>query len=65
MAGMVAEDVYELSGVDDPRVAPDGSTVAYVVHGADEKLNDYRSAIWLAPLDGGEEPRQFTSGANQ
>ena len=65
MAGMVPEDVYELGGVGDPRVSPDGSTVAYVVHGVDEKLNDYRGAIWLAALDGAEEPRQFTSGVKQ
>ena len=65
MAGMVPEDVYELGGVGDPRVSPDGSTVAYVVHGVDEKLNDYRGAIWLAALDGTEEPRRFTAGVKQ
>ena len=31
MAGMVPEDVYELTGVADPRLSPDGTTVAYVV----------------------------------
>jgi dipeptidyl aminopeptidase/acylaminoacyl peptidase len=62
---MVPEDVYELSGAGDPRVSPDGSTVAYVVRGVDEKRNDYRGAIWLAPLDGVGEPRQFTSGAKE
>ena len=28
---MVPEDVYELTGVADPRLHPDGSTVAFVV----------------------------------
>jgi dipeptidyl aminopeptidase/acylaminoacyl peptidase len=62
---MVPEDVYELTGVADPRLAPDGATVAYVVTGVDEKLNDYRSAIWLAALDGATQPRRFTAGVKR
>jgi dipeptidyl aminopeptidase/acylaminoacyl peptidase len=65
MAGMVPEDVYELGGVSDPRVSPDGGTVAYVVWGVDEKENAYRGAIWLAALDGAGEPRQFTAGTKR
>ena len=65
MAGMVPEDVFELIGVADPRVSPDGTTVAYVVWGVDEKANDYRGAVWLAALDGSAEPRQFTAGAKR
>ena len=62
MSGMVADDVYELTGVGDPRVSPDGTTVAYVVWSVDRDANDYRSAIWLAAADGSTTPRQFTSG---
>ncbi len=62
MNGMVPEDVFELTGVSDPRLSPDGKTVAYVVGAIDAKANDYRGAIWLAPADGAAEPRQFTSG---
>ena len=62
MSGMVPEDVYELTGVLDPRLSPDGRTVAFVVWGVDRDANDYRSAIWLAPVDGSDPPRQFTSG---
>jgi dipeptidyl aminopeptidase/acylaminoacyl peptidase len=62
MAGMVPEDVYELTGVADPRLSPDGATVAYVVGGVDKEVNDYRSAIWLAAADGSTPPRRFTSG---
>jgi len=65
MAGMVPEDVYELTGVADPRISPDGTTVAYVVTGVDETANAYRGAIWLAALDGSAEPRQFTAGAKR
>jgi dipeptidyl aminopeptidase/acylaminoacyl peptidase len=59
---MKPEDVYALTSVGDPRVSPDGKRVAYVVSRTDEEANAYRTAIWVAPLDGSEEPRQFTSG---
>jgi dipeptidyl aminopeptidase/acylaminoacyl peptidase len=56
------EDVYELSWVSDPRIAPDGRSVAFVVWGVDREANEYRSAIWVAPVDGSSPPRRFTSG---
>ncbi len=59
---MRPEDVYELAGVADARISPDGSRVAYQVWSIDEESNDYRGAIWVAPLDGSGEPRAFTSG---
>jgi dipeptidyl aminopeptidase/acylaminoacyl peptidase len=59
---MKPEDVYALTSVVDPRVSPDGRRVAYVVSRTDEEANTYRTAIWVAALDGSEEPRQFTSG---
>jgi dipeptidyl aminopeptidase/acylaminoacyl peptidase len=55
MTGMVPEDVFELTGVADPRLSPDGETVAYVVAAVDAKANDYRGAIWLAPADGASQ----------
>jgi dipeptidyl aminopeptidase/acylaminoacyl peptidase len=59
---MKPEDVYALTSVVDPRLSPDGRRVAYVVSRTDEEANTYRTAIWVAALDGSEEPRQFTSG---
>jgi dipeptidyl aminopeptidase/acylaminoacyl peptidase len=59
---MKPEDVYALTSVGDPRLSPDGRRVAYVVSRTDEEANTYRTAIWIATLDGSEEPRQFTSG---
>ena len=59
---MKPEDVYELTGVADPRIAPDGSRVAYVVSTIDKESSEYRSAVWVAPLDGPGEPRAFTAG---
>ena len=49
---MVPEDVYELVGVSDPRLSPDGRRVAYVVTTIDREENKYRSAIWVVPIDG-------------
>jgi len=59
---MKPEDVFALTSVGDPRLSPDGRRVAYVVSRTDEEANAYRTAIWLATLDGSEEPRQLTSG---
>jgi dipeptidyl aminopeptidase/acylaminoacyl peptidase len=59
---MTPEDVYELTGVADPRLHPDGTTVAFVVWRIDRDESEYRSAIWLAAADGSTPPRQFTSG---
>jgi dipeptidyl aminopeptidase/acylaminoacyl peptidase len=60
---MQPDDVYALTGVGDPRISPDGRRVAYVVSRVDREANAYRGAIWVAPLDGSEDVRQFTSGA--
>jgi dipeptidyl aminopeptidase/acylaminoacyl peptidase len=65
MAGMVPEDVYELTGVADPRLSPDGRTVAFVVGRIDREANEYRGNIWLAPADGSAPPRQLTFGGRR
>ena len=49
---MLPEDVYELVNAGDPRISPDGKRVAYTVTRLDKELNDYRAAIWVAPVDG-------------
>src|SRR5438128_2361056 len=59
---MVPEDVYELTGVADPRLHPDGKRVAYVHWWIDREAGDYRSAICLAAVDGSEPPRRLTAG---
>jgi dipeptidyl aminopeptidase/acylaminoacyl peptidase len=65
MPGMLPQDVFQLSGVADPRLSPDGTTVAYVVSGLDGETNEYRGAIWLAALDGSSPPRQLTAGTRR
>jgi dipeptidyl aminopeptidase/acylaminoacyl peptidase len=61
---LTLEDFWTLKLVSEAQAAPDGSSVAYVVGTYDEKENTLRSAIWLAPLAGGQA-RQFTSGEAQ
>ena len=59
---MRPEDVYSLTSVGDPRISPDGRNVAFVVNRIDGEANRYCAAIWVAPVDGSEEPRQLTAG---
>jgi dipeptidyl aminopeptidase/acylaminoacyl peptidase len=59
---MKPEDVYQLTGVSDPRLRPGGEEVAYVVWSLDAEANEYRTSIWLAKTDGSEPPRRFTTG---
>jgi dipeptidyl aminopeptidase/acylaminoacyl peptidase len=59
------EDLYDLEWVSDPRISPDVRTVAFVAWRVDREANDYKSAVWLAPVDGSEPPRRFTSGEKQ
>jgi len=62
MAGMVPEDVYELTGAGDPRLSPDGERIAYSVWRIDREENAYRSAVWIARTDATAPPERFTSG---
>ena len=62
---MRPEDLFRLSWVSDPRISPDGRTVAAVVTRMDEEANDYRSSIWVVPVDGSSPPRPFTFGEKQ
>ena len=65
MPGMLPSDILQLTGVGDPRLSPDGTTVAYVVTGLDGESNEYRGAIWLVALDGSAPPRRLTAGTRR
>jgi Tol biopolymer transport system component len=58
---MRPEDLFELTWVADPRISPDGSTVAYVVCSMDREANSYTGQIWTVPTDGSRPPKRFTS----
>jgi dipeptidyl aminopeptidase/acylaminoacyl peptidase len=60
---MKPDDLYRLAWADDPRISPDGSTAAFTAWRIDRDENDYTASIWLVPLDGSGEPRQFTGGS--
>jgi len=60
--GMRPEDVYALAGASDPRIDPTGTWIAYAVWGIDAEANEYRGNVWLAPVDGSQPPRRFTTG---
>ncbi len=60
---LTPEDMYAMRLVEDVRMAPDGSRIAYVVQSMDRESYEYRRSIWLAAVDGGE-PRRLTAGPN-
>lgn len=55
------EDLFEFQLVGDPNVSPDGTRVAVSVTHIDKDANEYRSAIWLFPLNG-DDPIRLTTG---
>jgi dipeptidyl aminopeptidase/acylaminoacyl peptidase len=59
---MEPDDIGRIVLASDPKLSPDGNTVAYVVARVDLEANRYRSAIWLAPTDASAPPYQFSSG---
>src|SRR5689334_12901926 len=60
--GLTAEDYLAIESPGDPQISPDGKTVAYTISSIDGKQNRRHTAIWLVPMDGSHEPRQFTTG---
>jgi dipeptidyl aminopeptidase/acylaminoacyl peptidase len=59
---MGPEDIADIVEASDPRVAPDGQTIAYVVTTPDLVNNLYKTAIWTVGLDGDLPPTPFTGG---
>ena len=53
--GMTPDDYFALRALADPRISPDGSTVAFVVTSIDQKENRRRSEIRTIGLDGSGE----------
>lgn len=55
----------KITGATDPRVSPDGSTVAFTGSRLDKLEGTAESRICLAAVDGGTGLRQVTNGPNQ
>lgn len=62
---MRPEDLYALASAGDPRLSPDGRSVAYVVQRIDRGANAYPSAIHVAPADGSSPPRRLTEDGKE
>jgi dipeptidyl aminopeptidase/acylaminoacyl peptidase len=58
-------DIGRLVTVADPKVSPDGRSVAFVVTRIDLDANRYRSAVWLAAVDGSAPPYPLTAGEHR
>ena len=56
------DDLYLLRSVNDPQVSPDGRRVAFVVGRADHESDGDHRQVWVAPTDGREPARPFTTG---
>jgi dipeptidyl aminopeptidase/acylaminoacyl peptidase len=56
------EAIGDLTDVGQPRLSPDGGTVAFVVTAVDLPGNTYRSRVWVAATDGSTPPRPFSAG---
>ena len=59
--GPLFEDVISLRSVSNPRVSPDGESVAFTVRTTDWKENRFDSEVWL--VRDGETPFQLTRNA--
>jgi dipeptidyl aminopeptidase/acylaminoacyl peptidase len=59
--GLAPQDYYALRSISDPQASPDGHQALYVVTTANQKQNKRHSDIWLASVDGSQEPRQLTN----
>ncbi|MBW0116930.1 S9 family peptidase, partial [Pseudonocardia sp. KRD-169] len=59
---MQPADIARIVSVSAPALSPDGRRVAFTVTRVDLAANRYRSAVWLADVDGGTAPYPITSG---
>ncbi len=59
------DDLARLRIPTEPRISPDGRLVAFTVKAVAPGHDGYRSAIWLADVDGTRPARQITLGTKQ
>jgi dipeptidyl aminopeptidase/acylaminoacyl peptidase len=56
------DDLASLVVPTDPRLSPDGATVAFVVQSASRRRDGYHHALWCVPTDGSAPARALTLG---
>ena len=56
-------DLFSFVWVADPQIAPDGSRVAFLRVGVDEKRDQYETPIWMAETAGREPARASPAAA--
>ena len=56
------DDLYAYALPGEAVVSPDGTKAVTSVTTIDKEANEYRSALWLVPLDGSGDPRRLTAG---
>ncbi|HLW75482.1 MAG TPA: hypothetical protein VKS01_00835, partial [Bryobacteraceae bacterium] len=61
--GMTAGDYFAFENAGDPQISPDGKWIAYTVTTVDTKANRRKSAVYLVPMDGSSNPREFAGEA--
>jgi Tol biopolymer transport system component len=57
-------DMLAMDRISDPRVSPDGQSVAFTVRVTDLEGNKGRNGIWIAPTAGGAARRVTSQEAN-
>ena len=60
---LTADDLYAFTFLEEVRLSPDGTRIAYTQSEIDRDSYEYRRSIWIVPADSsGATPRRFTSG---
>ncbi len=61
---MREDDLLRFEWVADPRIAPDGSRIAFTRVAVDTAADNYRTSLWIIPADGAgpAAPRALTNG---
>ncbi len=61
-AAFIGSDLFTLAAVSDPRISPDGRSIAYVRRSADIMTDKARSSIWLVDVATGQQ-RPIAAGS--
>ena len=56
------KDLLAFRWVADPRISPDGASVAYVLVSVNADEDRYETSVWVVPVSGASAPRRLTAG---